>query len=75
MSSNLRKRIRVVLLVGVGLLYVVSIPWYRTGGAEPAMWAGLPEWVAVALFSYGTAAIAIAIVWLLTDVPEREEGP
>jgi hypothetical protein len=63
---------RGTLLVGVVLLYVVSIPWYRDPGSEVAVWLGLPDWVAVALGCYVGAAVLNAWAWHRTDVPDRE---
>ena len=59
-----------LLLAAIALLYVVSIPWYRETGAEPEIWFGLPDWVAVALGCYVAVAVLNAIAWLRTDVPE-----
>jgi len=74
--SAARRRLRRVLLVSVGALYVASIPWYREPGATPRLWLGLPDWVTVALGCYVAAAILNAIAWALTEVPEssRDEG-
>ncbi len=58
------------LLMGIGLLYVVSIPWYRQAGSEPRLWLGLPDWVAVALACYVGAAVLNAVAWLVSDVPD-----
>ncbi len=58
------------LLAVIALLYAISIPWYRETGAEPEMWFGLPDWVAVALGCYLAVAVLNAIAWLRTDVPE-----
>jgi hypothetical protein len=71
-AGNARGRggVRVLLLAAIGLLYVVSIPWYRETGAEPEIWFGLPDWVAVALGCYVAVAVLNAIAWLRTDVPE-----
>jgi hypothetical protein len=73
-----RRSLRRVLLAVIALLYVLSIPWYRSGG-EPArvVW-GLPDWVAVALGCYAAIAVLNAAAWLLADVPDRSaevEGP
>lgn len=60
------------LLAGVVLLYVISIPWYRSPDAPVELWFGLPDWVAVALGCYVGAAVLNALAWMRTDVPEAE---
>jgi hypothetical protein len=65
------RRIRSVLIAIVVLLYIVSVPWYREAKAEPALWFGLPDWVAVALACYLAAAVLNAISWLITDLSEE----
>jgi len=71
--------LRRVLLALVGVLYVVSIPWYWQAESEPRLWLGLPDWVTVALGCYLLAAILNAVAWLVTDVPDpppdEETGP
>ena len=72
-----RPILRRLLLAGVLLLYALSIPWYRAAGAEPSIWLGLPDWVAVALLCYAGAAVLNAGAWLLTEVrdpPPRAHG-
>lgn len=59
------------LLIAICALYVLSIPWYRTTGAEPEIVLGLPDWVSVALGCYVAVALLNCLAWLLTDVPER----
>lgn len=54
------------------MLYVVSIPWYRRGGDAPALWLGLPDWVAVAVGCYLAVAVLNAAAWLLAEVPDAE---
>ena len=61
---------RRLLLALVVLLYVISIPWYRTPGAEPALVLGVPDWVAVAIGCYAAAAVLNALAWLRTRVDE-----
>ncbi len=61
--------LRRVLLGLIGLLYVASIPWYRSS-APAARIFGLPDWVAVAILCYAAAAILNSAAWLLTDIPE-----
>jgi hypothetical protein len=65
------RRVRLVLIAIVVVLYLVSVPWYREAGEAPAIWLGLPDWVAVALGCYLAAAVLNAVAWLLTDVPEE----
>lgn len=65
------RRVRLALIAIVVLLYVVSVPWYRQAGAPPAIWLGLPDWVAVALGCYLAAAVLNAVSWLITDLPEE----
>jgi hypothetical protein len=64
----LRRRLRRTCLCTVGVLYVVSIPWYRTAGEAPRVWLGLPDWVAVALVCYVAAACLNALAWVVSDV-------
>ena len=39
----MRQRVRVFLLAAIAALFVISVPWYRTGGEAPALWWGLPD--------------------------------
>lgn len=66
MARGLRR----LCLAAIGLLYVLSIPWYREGGSAPALWLGLPDWVAVALGCYVAVAVLNAVAWLATEIPE-----
>ncbi len=63
---------RGVLLGLIAVLYVISIPWYRTPGAPSGFLLGLPDWVAVALLCYVGAAILNAAAWLVTEVRDDE---
>jgi len=67
-------RLRRILLAFVGVLYALSIPWYRGGGETAGSWLGLPDWVAVALLCYTGAALLNAIAWLLTEIPDDERS-
>jgi len=71
--SSARRAWRRALLAVIGVAYGVSVPWYRAGGAEPALWLGLPDWVTVAVACYGLIAVANAAAWLLTDIDDA--GP
>ena len=66
------RRLRLVLIALIGVLYVISIPWYREAGEAPAIWFGLPDWVAVALGCYLAAAALNAVAWLITDMPDED---
>jgi len=68
-----RRRARRLLLSVIGLLYVISIPWYREPGASPEIWFGFPDWVAVALACYVGVAVCNATAWWLTEV--RDDDP
>ena len=73
----MRARLRLLLLGLVTLLFVLSVPWYRDPAAEPRLWLGLPDWVAVALGCYAAAALLNAVAWLLTDLrddPDPDGG-
>jgi len=61
---------RTALLVAVGLLYLLSVPWYRDSDAPLRLIFGLPDWVAVAILCYAAAAILNFAAWMLTDIPE-----
>jgi len=71
-----RRRIRRLLLAIIALLYVASVPWYRSpvAGDPPGMVLGLPDWVALALACYVAAAILNAVAWLLTELHDGAEG-
>ena len=74
MTAALRRRLRRILLALIGVLYAVSIPWYREADDTPAIWLGLPDWVAVAVLCYVAVAFCNALAWLLTDVPDEPEA-
>jgi hypothetical protein len=68
----MRRRLRRLLLLAILLLYVLSIPWYRTATEQPVLWWGLPDWVAMALGCYVAVAILNAIAWGLSEVPDTQ---
>lgn len=66
-----RARVRRLLLAGIAVLYVISVPWYRETDAPLRVWFGLPDWVAVALGCYIGVAVLNAMAWRLTDIPDQ----
>lgn len=72
LRSARRRLLRRTLLGAIAILYVISIPWYRETAAQPGVWWGLPDWVAVAVGSYAAVAVLNALAWLLTEVPDAE---
>ena len=70
----MRARLRSVLLITIGALYVLSVPWYRETGSAVRFVFGLPDWVAWALGCYVGVAILNCAAWLLTDMPEAESS-
>ena len=76
MSRGLSRRLAyLVCMIVIGLLYIISVPWYRDGDAPLRLWLGLPDWVAVALLCYVGVAIANAVAWSVTDVPDALDVP
>jgi len=76
MSRGLSRRlVYLVCMIVIGLLYFISVPWYRDGDAPLRIWLGLPDWVAVALFCYVGVAIVNAVAWSVTDVPDAPDAP
>jgi hypothetical protein len=74
MTARLRRRLRAALLAAIVVLYGVSVPWYRTGGADTGTLWGLPSWVAIAIACYGAVAVLNALAWWLTEIPDAPEG-
>jgi hypothetical protein len=62
--------LRRCLLAMIGLLYLISVPWYRATDAPLQIVFGLPDWVAVAIGCYVAVAVLNAIAWLLTTIPD-----
>jgi hypothetical protein len=63
-----RARRRARCLVAIGVLYGLSIPWYRPAGGAPAIVFGLPDWVATAVGCYLGVAVLNLLAWWLADV-------
>ena len=70
-DEPLRRRLRRSLLVLIGALYLLSVPWYRPTQSEVGVHLGLPDWVALALCCYVAVAVLNALAWLLTDVSDE----
>ncbi len=63
---------RKLLLALIGLLFAISIPWYRDADAPPSLILGFPDWVFVSLVCYLGVAVLNAAAWLLTEIPEGD---
>jgi len=76
--TDARVRRRRWALGGIGVLYALSIPWYRAGGdSAPQIVLGMPDWVATAFGCYALVAVLNAVAWLATDLddpPRRGHG-
>ena len=68
-------RARRILFAAIGILYVISVPWYRDTDAPLRIWFGLPDWVAVAVGCYIGVAVLNAVAWRITEVPEQYVAP
>lgn len=68
-----RRRFRLALLGVVFLLFVFSVPWYRSDPGELRLILGLPDWVAVAVGCYALAACLNSVAWLWTEIDDEAE--
>lgn len=82
-SRRRRSKLRRWILAAVGVLYVLSVPWYRPE-TELRLIFGLPDWVAVAFGCYFLVACLNSWAWLWTEVDDEaplapvfdpEDGP
>ena len=70
-----RRRRRRLLLVAIGFLYLLSVPWYRSpSDALNILW-GLPDWVTVAVVCYALVAVFNSLAWRLTDIDDGDALP
>lgn len=74
MGMNARAKRRLGCLLAIGLLYALSVPWYRDSDAPLRIWLGLPDWVAVALLCYVGVAVLNAMAWHWTDVADEPDA-
>lgn len=65
-----RRALHVACLFAIAVLYVLSVPWYRSPDAELRLWLGLPDWVAVALLCYVGVALLNAVAWSVAEVSD-----
>ena len=65
-----RRYLRRLAFAAIGLLYILSVPWYRSDDDAVAIVLGLPDWVAVALACYVTIAVLNGVAWWLGDVSD-----
>jgi hypothetical protein len=71
-ATRRRRTTRCLLLLGVVVLYAISIPWYRSDDQPLRLWLGFPDWVTTALLCYFAAAALNFAAWHLTEIPEPE---
>ena len=74
-ASRGRRRLRVLLLVAIAVLYGLSIPWYRSAEGSLRLWLGFPDWVATALLCYVGIAFANYVAWQLTEFADPPVNP
>jgi hypothetical protein len=70
-GTRRRHRLRGLLLAAIGLLYLLSVPWYRDADASPPLWLGLPSWVATAVACYLAAACLNAVAWWIAPISDE----
>jgi len=70
-----KSRLRTGFLVCIGILYCISVPWYRSDSQELELFLGLPDWVAVAVICYGLVAILNSLAWVQTSVEDDAPLP
>ncbi len=58
---------------GIALLLLVAMPWYRSPGAAPEIWLGLPDWVAVAALCFVGVVALNAFAWW--GAPRDDDPP
>ncbi|HIF98068.1 MAG TPA: hypothetical protein EYQ54_13765 [Myxococcales bacterium] len=68
-------RLRTGLLVCIGILYCLSVPWYRSDSQELSLFLGLPDWVAVAVICYGLVAVLNSLAWMQTPIDDDAPLP
>ncbi len=73
-EGRLRRLLYRACLAVMGLLYVFSVPWYRSPEDPVRLWLGLPDWVATALLCYVAVAIVNAIAWSIAEVSDQAVG-
>ena len=66
--------IRRLALLGIALLYLLAVPWFREAGAEPRIVFGLPDWTAWTLLCFCGVAVLNAVAWSMTDLEEESDS-
>lgn len=72
-TARRRSRLRPLLLGCIGILYLISVPWYRSADGTLRLTLGMPDWVAVAVLCYAAVAVLNSAAWWVTDIDD--EGP
>tara|TARA_B100000029_G_C16916558_1_gene719768 strand:+ start:151 stop:366 length:216 start_codon:yes stop_codon:yes gene_type:complete len=70
------KLIRRGALIGIGLLFIMAIPWFWDPNEKPEIIFGLPDWAAWSLLCFIGVAVLNAISWTFTDLDgDAGDGP
>ncbi|MFP6655370.1 MAG: hypothetical protein VCB25_07060 [Myxococcota bacterium] len=71
MKSNVRRRrLYFGCLIGIAVLYVLSVPWYRDLDQPLVLWLGMPDWVTLALLCYVGVAILNSLAWSIVELSD-----
>jgi len=62
-------------LLGIALLFLAAVPWFREAGAEPEIVFGLPDWTAWTLLCFCGVAVLNAVAWWSTDLDDEPTDP
>lgn len=66
---------RALPFVGIAVLLLIALPWYREPGRPPTYWAGLPDWLVIAALCFvGIAALNAWTWWNASWDDEPPEG-
>ncbi|WP_252178241.1 hypothetical protein [Endozoicomonas sp. 4G] len=67
------KPLRTALQLLMFSLLILSVPWYRTPGATPKIYLGMPDWVVLALSCYILVIFINLLLWVSRDDPPEPD--